>query len=399
MNAVFLNYNKCKRVCKMAKYSKTDDRIHDKKTTRDSNIELLKIIAVFMIVISHSIPYASGLLLPESGIDIWKASDNVQNIVLVFFRNLGPIGNLIFIICSAWFLIDINKVKSNKIAYIISDVFFISIAWLSFFLASGYDLTNIDIIQSLLPTTLSANWFVPCYLLLYAVHPLLNVVINNITKEILLLINISFFILYCIIGFIFPKSFFFNSFVGFIGIYFLIAYMKRNLKLMTNNIKFNLILLSIGICGWIGIILLTNNIGLHFRKFSHLMAMSNSNVNPFFIFIAVALFNLANIHRFNNKIINYISSMSLFIYVIHENLLVQKYIRFELFAYIKSTYSYDYLIAWVLLYAVINFFGGLFISILYSSSLKKFVYLISDKIVAIIKKLYNYCSKMILRLN
>ena len=120
----------------MAKYSKTDDRIHDKKTTRDSNIELLKIIAVFMIVISHSIPYASGLLLPESGIDIWKASDNVQNIVLVFFRNLGPIGNLIFIICSAWFLIDINKVKSNKIAYIISDVFFISIAWLSFFLAT-----------------------------------------------------------------------------------------------------------------------------------------------------------------------------------------------------------------------------------------------------------------------
>ena len=129
------------------------------------------------------------------------------------------------------------------------------------------------------------------------------------------------------------------------------------------------------------------------------MAMSNSNVNPFFIFIAVALFNLANIHRFNNKIINYISSMSLFIYVIHENLLVQKYIRFKLFAYIKSTYSYNHLISWVLLYAVINFFGGLLISILYSSSLKKFVYFISDKIVAIIKKLYNYCSKMILRLN
>lgn len=127
--------------------------------------------------------------------------------------------------------------------------------------------------------------------------------------------------------------------------------------------------------------------------------MNNSNVNPFFILIAVALFNLMNTHRFNNKIINYIFSMSLLIYVIHENLLVQKYIRFEFFAYIKSTYSYNHLISWVLLYAVINFLGGLLISILYSSLLKKFVHFICDKIVAIIRKLYNYCSKMILRLN
>lgn len=127
--------------------------------------------------------------------------------------------------------------------------------------------------------------------------------------------------------------------------------------------------------------------------------MNNSNVNPFFILIAVALFNLANIYRFNNKIINYISSMSLLIYVIHENLLVQKYIRFELFAYIKSTYSYNHLISWVLLYAAINFIAGLLISILYSSSFKKFVHFICDKIVATIRKIYNYCSKTILQLN
>lgn len=90
----------------------------DRKTfnERNSSIELLKLIAVVMIVISHSMPNG-GIGLYASGIDICSATTNVQLVIASFFNNLGQIGNAIFVICSAWFLLDNGKVNVKKVMY------------------------------------------------------------------------------------------------------------------------------------------------------------------------------------------------------------------------------------------------------------------------------------------
>lgn len=71
---------------------------------RNSSIELLKIVAVFLIVLSHSLPVNNSEA--EWYINIKSATSNVSYISMLFFSYCGQIGNEIFFICSAWFLVD-----------------------------------------------------------------------------------------------------------------------------------------------------------------------------------------------------------------------------------------------------------------------------------------------------
>ena len=74
---------------------------------RKSGVELLKLFAILLIIISHitqtlqeANPYIS-----ISGY-IWDfsfASMNIQGMALQFMRSFGVFGNLVFFICSAWF--------------------------------------------------------------------------------------------------------------------------------------------------------------------------------------------------------------------------------------------------------------------------------------------------------
>ena len=67
---------------------------------RSSSVELLKIIAIIFIVISHAMPDNVTGSLKEI-IDINCATTNVQYFIVALLHNLGQIGNVIFIISSA----------------------------------------------------------------------------------------------------------------------------------------------------------------------------------------------------------------------------------------------------------------------------------------------------------
>ena len=82
----------------------------NKQQVRDSGIELLKIIAIIMIVIQHVIQTLGAENLSISYqdyvLDITHATTNIQHFVLICMRSLGCLGNSIFFVCSAWFLLE-----------------------------------------------------------------------------------------------------------------------------------------------------------------------------------------------------------------------------------------------------------------------------------------------------
>lgn len=165
---------------------------------RNSSLELLKLLGVVLIVFSHANPTPYGTIqeLPSYLIQLELASKSVQVIIMVLFRYGGQLGNAIFIICSAWFLLDNNVVNMKKIVYMIADCAVISIIFLGFFCISGYRLPLKEIISAFLPITLNVNWFVGCYLLFYMIHPALNKVLNSLNQKNLLKINSILFLLY-----------------------------------------------------------------------------------------------------------------------------------------------------------------------------------------------------------
>lgn len=179
---------------------------------RNSSIESLKILAVIMIVLSHSGFYTIDAHPDQQYlfiVDMEKSTSDVQIFLHQLFRNMGQIGNAIFIICSSWFLIDDKAIKVNKILHVIGDCFLISISAVLLFCLLGYDFSAKILLKQFMPVTFANSWFVTCYLILYAIHPMLNIILDKVSQTQLLRFNLSFFVLYNVMSFTMKKSLFF----------------------------------------------------------------------------------------------------------------------------------------------------------------------------------------------
>lgn len=104
---------------------------------RNSSVELLKVIAICLIVISHttqSVGSTSNSLLGKlaSAVSYKTASKDVNAVILMVFRHFGAIGNVIFMVCSSWFLVDGKRTDYKKVFRMIFEVWMISVLILLF---------------------------------------------------------------------------------------------------------------------------------------------------------------------------------------------------------------------------------------------------------------------------
>ena len=169
-------------------FDRQTDRQTEKKI-RFSSIELLKIFAIVLIAISHttqSLDTGSAFSSKEilCGYPQSLVTKDIQQFILSCFRYFGCIGNEIFWVCSAWFLVDNSKVNKKKIVDMLADIWTISIVILLIyvFILHG-SIQQFHIREFLFPSTYSLNWYLTCYMLMYAFHPILNMFVNNFLKK------------------------------------------------------------------------------------------------------------------------------------------------------------------------------------------------------------------------
>lgn len=90
-----------------------------KTKIRQSNFELLRIVAMFLIIISH--------ILARISIEESPASFSL-NVLLVNCRQMfGTVGNMLFIFISGWFITE-TTFSWRKFAALWFEVFFYSVA-------------------------------------------------------------------------------------------------------------------------------------------------------------------------------------------------------------------------------------------------------------------------------
>ena len=351
---------------------------------RNSSLELLKIIALMLIVISHSVPYY-GDTTSISFIDLGIATNDITVFILNLIRCFGQIGNILFIICSSYFLLESKKSKKEKILNIILDSFVISMLFVLIAVLLKCNITSKDFIKQFLPITSQNNWFIGCYLLLYIIHPLMNIIISSLNKKQLFRIDLILIFLYCIVQFVIDGKYYYNELIGFILIYFLVAYIKLYMINFVKNIKINFILILVSLIGMVILLIITNILGLKFNIFSDKLLYWNKISNPMYILLSIGLFNIFNSKKFVNKFINYISSLSLIFYMIHDNLLFRSYIKPEFY---KLVFPYGHILIWVIIEAIILFICGMLISTIYKETIQKIVYIASNKIYNLSRKIY-----------
>lgn len=156
---------------------------------------------------------------------------------------------------------------------------------------------------------------------MYIIHPSLNIVLKSISQKEYCILCLVFLFLYCGIGFIVEDAFFASSLVYFIGVYFLIGYIKIYKKSSFEKSTVYRTILCLCCFCVVGMFVVTDCAGIKITRLSDDLLKWSVNCNPFLLFSAISLFFCFKKFTFSSKIVNYISSLSLLIYLIHENIL------------------------------------------------------------------------------
>lgn len=305
------------------------------KKERESGIELYKVIAIFLIVLSHVIQtltepnYVLGIG-EGTFINIATATTNLNVLLLAVFRICGALGNNMFFICSAWFLVNSKKMSLKKVVHMILDVWIINMIVLIALRSIGVQLQISDTVKTFFPTTFANNWYITCYLLFYMIHPFLNRMIEQLSINEHLALTSFLFVIYFIIP-VLPLEeinlFFANEFVIFLATYVIVSFIEIYKNEWTENLKFNECILFVSIISYVVLILCVDFLGLRTNYFLNRLVRWNMNNSLFMFLIAFSSFNIMKKKKFINRSINYLSSLSLLVYIFHENLAFRRYLR------------------------------------------------------------------------
>lgn len=227
---------------------------------------------------------------------------------------------------------------------------------------------------------------------------MLNYCIDSLKQADLLKSATILGVLYCGFNYIY-KSFFYSELILWVAIYFIMAYLKKYMPGLCNNIKMNIVFIIAGLCGNIFVVFITNILGLHIKLFEKQLLYWNRNCSPFLLLIAFGMLNIGRCLNFKSKCINYISGLSILIYIIHTNLFLRTYIYPYIWEFIYNRFGYDYILCWVLLQAVAIFIISLILSIIYKATIQRFIMYIVPKMKEIICKIYKKYEYVVMKLS
>ena len=358
-----------------------------------------------MIVVSHvtqtlgqentDISYQDYVIL------LGNATTDVQVLVLTLLRQAGALGNTIFFTCSAWFLVGKAGNARKKAFSLLCTVWCISIVILCLYLFLYPScLTAKDLIKQIFPTCFANNWYMTCYIIFLFIYPWLNKLIALTDQKGLLGITVFSSSLWIVADYFKGDLFFASPLVLWITIYFLIAYLKLYCEQTMANTKFGFTLLFVGILGYIAQVVVTNYVGLYLiGAFSDKVLRWNNNCCPFYLMIATGSMIIALQATYRIRIINYISGLSMFVYLIHENYLFRRYTRPAIWQYLYLNYGYAHVVILDIAFAVVLFLLSLVVSAIYKETLQRLVAKVSNKLFSILAMIYGCVECMILKIS
>lgn len=311
------------------------------KKERLSNIELLRIISVFLILVTHADFWALG---EPTTTEI--KSNFSSSFTRIFFESLSIICIDIFVLISGWFSI---RASLKSIIKLLFQVYFLLLVIYLIYIILGWDTLNL---RSLSECFIIGHefWFIKAYLGLLILSSVLNAFVNNVSEKVLRIVLIAFFTYQCIYAWITPGAFFLHygySITSFAGLYLLARYVRlyivevekhSEIKLLGGHNQSNFLYLYF----FLGFTLLNALlyvlgyylpiVGLHLRT----MAFAISNP----IIVLQSLYLLLYFHNLKispKPIINFVavSSLSVFILQSSQNAILYK----EIINYIYNNYS------------------------------------------------------------
>lgn len=290
---------------------------------RNSSIELLRIIAMFMILAHHFIVH--------NGYDVLKLPLGPERI---FFQLVmaggGKVGVVIFFSISAWFFLDKEQtIKSNlKRVWIMErELLFWSLILVTFYLVfDRADLSMKLMAKSAMPLSMGMWWYATAYAIFLALLPFLAKGLKALGRECHLSLAATVLVIWGLTSFIPGMVRISDSFLGLIYLFILISAYKWYMEPFTTRQVWLMIGTGLGFfllytCASITLSLLGHDMGIYITGSWRLPV----------IMVGFGMFLLFDRVTFHNRTINRIAQSAFAVYLITDYAASEKLLWAQLF--------------------------------------------------------------------
>lgn len=287
---------------------------------RQSNFELLRIVAMIMIIICH--------FATHGNFEFDNTTLSIPRLWLNFLCMGGNTGVNIFVLITGYFLIQSKSTKASipKILKFWGQVFFYSATIYVIYIALGGDITITRLINDFMPMTSAAWWFASTYFVLYIIHPYLNLFLRSMDKFLYQRYLLILLLIWCVVPTFFKTSFEGNNLCWFVTLYSLAGYYRLYgfHKLVTKYAGMMAILFTVlAYCAGVMFMIL----GTRWVFFSEYIIYFYGRQSLPPLAIALCMFvAFANMNIKDSEWINVVSSATFGVYLIHDNNIVRPFL-------------------------------------------------------------------------
>lgn len=325
------------------------------KSVRLSNIELFRVVAMFLVLVVHANYFTFGMPTTE------RFQSTPLFVAGQYFFQALSIGCVnMFVLISGWFGIKPKRKGFSNLIF--QCAFFLFTIWIYSLLIGIADLSVKGLIKNFLGCLLLYNsgWFVLSYIGLYLISPVLNAFVETASKKQFKTVLISFFLFQTIYSWLTSTAVFFvcgYSTISFIGLYLLARYCRLYpSKFVTLSKKYDLLIYIFCIV----LISLTSLVCMalanrYSKSFIVITDMLYYYVNPLVIIMSLYLLLFFSKLTISNKFINWLGASSFAVYLFHMNPnLCMPYFR-DPILFIGNNYNGIVFLLVVLVYLVLIF--------------------------------------------
>ncbi len=296
---------------------------------RDSNIELLRIIATLFILIVH----CNGWFLIEWGNIGWLDKGLRIGVIRSIVQCVSSIGVVLFVLISGFYGIH-PKLKSIVNLFTILLFFYVGCYLLDCYYGNA-PFTWKRLLKNMLVFS-RTNWFINCYLFLMLLSPVLNAFMEKVDARHGCIYIVVFLLCSFYWGCLRPSEYFyFNngySVTTMVLIYLIGRYMNMHLKEMVKDVKYIYIILAyfaslilMIIAFWVG-----QKVNRSFTSYC----------SPFNIFSAVCFFWLFyRMPSFSSDIVNWLGKSCLAVFIFHTcSPIIGWFANNDVFVFLNNTF-------------------------------------------------------------
>ena len=292
---------------------------------RSSNFELLRILAMLMIVASHAAQH--------SGNGDWVVMSQPFSLNLFatyLFGTYGQTGVILFVIISSWFLCTASSVHYGKAVNLYLQTMLSSVAIFFFVKLGGFEPVGVkEFVKAILTPVYGGYWFIRTYLLFYLVVPFLQKAVQSADEKTHKKLLIILTILLPVLRFFFFVEGEFGNVGDFVYVFVAVSYLKKH---KGNFLEKHCRLIFISLLILMQVSLLGANLFCyHFGFSSEFLEKILKRIFPcrhiFVMLLSMSLFYIFKnyVKIGNSKIVNAIAKTTFGVYIFHENPLYCSY--------------------------------------------------------------------------